>query len=508
VQQEKTVAPETGVAAANLPPAWHEPWNSVDSGVVWVMGGVALLVRVFHLAHRSMWTDEFHTLIAVQKSWGEMVHERLVGGHLPLYFLIQKAWVGAAGTQDWAMRFPSAVYGALLVPMIAAFAWRSVSRSMLWGLLGMAALNGTMLWASQEARMYSLLALAATGCHLLYWRACARGGNPRWAAYLAALAATAAVQPVSLVLLPAHLGFSWSARRSHPAQWRVARRVCLAAVPVIIAGMGAFAVAQQKYTALVPGLPDPLLVLKRLAANACGVREMAGFLRHGALVLVVMASAAAWVRWRRVRAGTAPETGADPLFVQFCAFTTAVFALLLVAGGCLLPNVVGVARYLVPVAVPLWVVMLYGIGGMGLHGRLAMAALLAVTVLAGAVIHWADRGLGGREAVQVLARRAAPGDVVILSSSSTQLAMLGHYGASHVVPCRVPSTAHDDEESLRLIRDALKGRDRAWVFVYRDDKPRLQALLRSRPEWFRILDEYEDAAARLALLGVTIPQEK
>ena len=128
-----------------------------------------------------------------------------------------------------------------------------------------------------------------------------------------------------------------------------------------------------------------------------------------------------------------------------------------------------------------------------------------LVVLAGAAVHWRDRGLGGREMVHVLARRAEPGDVVILSSSSSQLAMIRHYGATHVTPCRVPSTLRDTSATLQIIRDALQGRDRAWVFIYRHDKPRLQAALYSRPEWFRIRREHESGDARLVLLEVTIP---
>ena len=455
-----------------------------------------------------MWTDEFHTLGAVQKPWGEMIRERLANGHLPTYFILQKAWVGMVGTADWAMRFPSAVYGALLVPMVVVFAWRSVSRALLWALLGMAVLNGTMLWASQEARMYSLLAVAATACHWLYWRTVTVRGVGPWAAYFAALVATATIQPVILAVFPAHLWFSLLIRTRHPQHWRITARLAVAALIAIVAGLSAFAVAQTKYTALMPRLPDPLLMVRRLGAAAFGARDVSGLLRHIAVLLSIVGAVAAWIRWRRVRDGEIAETGADPLFIQFCAVTVAGFVLLLVAGGCLLPHVVGVSRYLVPVTVPAWVVIFYGFGGLCGYWLRAAVGLSVVVVLAGAAVHWHDRGLGGREVVRALARRADPGDVVILSSSSSQLAMIQHYGATQVVPCRVPSTLRDTTATLKVIRDSLRGRDRAWVFVYRDDKPRLQAAMYSRPDWFRILREYERESAKLVLIEVRIPPDE
>ena len=77
----------------------------------------------------------------------------------PLYYALAWIWTQVAGTGEWGLRSLSAVAGVATIP-VAYFIGREL-RSTRAGVIGAAlvAVNPMLLWYSQEARAYSLLAL-------------------------------------------------------------------------------------------------------------------------------------------------------------------------------------------------------------------------------------------------------------------------------------------------------------------------------------------------------------
>lgn len=77
----------------------------------------------------------------------------------PLYYALAWLWTQVAGTGEWGLRSLSAVAGVATIP-VAYFIGREL-RSSRAGVIGAAlvAVNPMLLWYSQEARAYSLLAL-------------------------------------------------------------------------------------------------------------------------------------------------------------------------------------------------------------------------------------------------------------------------------------------------------------------------------------------------------------
>lgn len=81
--------------------------------------------------------------------------------HLPFYFFLMHYWIQVAGNSAWALRFPSALFGALAAGVFFLLAEH------LFGLfVGLAsasfmALAPDQIYFSQQARMYSLLVLLA-----------------------------------------------------------------------------------------------------------------------------------------------------------------------------------------------------------------------------------------------------------------------------------------------------------------------------------------------------------
>src|SRR3954451_4509839 len=77
----------------------------------------------------------------------------------PLYYALAWVWTQATGTGEWGLRSLSALAGVLTVP-VAYLIGREL-RTRRTGLLAAAlvAVNPMLIWYSQEARAYALLAL-------------------------------------------------------------------------------------------------------------------------------------------------------------------------------------------------------------------------------------------------------------------------------------------------------------------------------------------------------------
>jgi uncharacterized membrane protein len=121
----------------------------------------AFALRVVAIGRDDLRTDEIQTLHAVRLDVGAMVGERLRAGHVPLYFLIEKAWCSLFGTSQFALRLPSALFGvALLVPARSLFRRLSGEKAA-WAGVALVAAHPLFIELSREARMYSLLGLVA-----------------------------------------------------------------------------------------------------------------------------------------------------------------------------------------------------------------------------------------------------------------------------------------------------------------------------------------------------------
>ncbi|MBX3014488.1 MAG: glycosyltransferase family 39 protein [Caldilineaceae bacterium] len=128
---------------------------------------LALGLRFYQLAGSSLWSDEGNTWALVARSFGQIARAAAADIHPPGYYWLLKGWTALVGSDAWGMRSFSAVAGTLLVYLVYGLG-RQLERA-----LGMprvalvaalvAALNPFLIYYSQEARMYQLLALASAG---------------------------------------------------------------------------------------------------------------------------------------------------------------------------------------------------------------------------------------------------------------------------------------------------------------------------------------------------------
>src|SRR5262249_20178175 len=80
---------------------------------------LGLALRLYRLGAQSLWLDEGSTWSEVTgrtgKGWLALLAELFSkDAAYPLYHVLLKAWVAVVGDSEWALRFPSALAGALV----------------------------------------------------------------------------------------------------------------------------------------------------------------------------------------------------------------------------------------------------------------------------------------------------------------------------------------------------------------------------------------------------------
>jgi mannosyltransferase len=140
-----------------------------DIWILLALLAVAAVIRLLVIDNQSFWADEALTAYETHLGFGPMLH---TVAHIettpPLYFVAIWLWAHVFGSGEVALRLPSTLAGIALVPIAFLSARELVSR---WaGVLAGAfvAVNPFLIWYSQEARAYMLLA-ALTGASFLWF---------------------------------------------------------------------------------------------------------------------------------------------------------------------------------------------------------------------------------------------------------------------------------------------------------------------------------------------------
>ena len=203
-----------------------------DAGLLLVVA-IAVALRAPNLTERSLWYDEASSWQTARFPFPELMQSVRLNVHMPLYYLLLKAWMAVLGESVAAIRGFSVTFGALTVLMMSLFGRELYlasaasednepdqldERAWSFGLVvaGLVAISPCQIFASIEARMYSLgTALAALSSWMLLRILRERGRGWLWWSYGAAITLfaythhyalfTVAAQYVFLGLLVFHL---------------------------------------------------------------------------------------------------------------------------------------------------------------------------------------------------------------------------------------------------------------------------------------------------------------
>ena len=151
-----------------------------------LLTGVAFLLRVVTLSSQSLWRDEVDAIRFSSWPLQALIDGLFQTGHNgPLYFLLLRPWRELMGNSEFALRYPSAVFGTLVIPLgyilvrQLGFGRRS---GVLLGLL--LATSPYLIWYGQEAKMYAILLAIVTLAMLAYLRALTGRGIKWWIVFV------------------------------------------------------------------------------------------------------------------------------------------------------------------------------------------------------------------------------------------------------------------------------------------------------------------------------------
>jgi mannosyltransferase len=361
---------------------------------VWVLlaaSALAALLRFDTLGHQSFWIDEASTVHEVGLSFGGMLHAIAHNEATPpLYFACAWVWTRIFSSNEVGIRSLSAVLGTLTVPVVYLCGRELISR---WAGAVAAALTAVspyMIWYSQEARAYIMLALLS-GLSLLYAARSVRTGRRSdlalWAVVSAAAFATHFF--AALLVFPEGLWLLWRLRRPSAA-------LAVLAVLAVAGALAPLAIhdASESLDLWINGLP----LHQRIQAipvdfGASQIAYKTSSLRWGlwgAGVLVALILVLAYRSSPRRRRGLV------------LAGALAAFIILLPVIGAALGSDYVFSRNLTPAWIPL-VVVVAGAVGAERARPLGLGLLAAVAVL----FIWADVRINDDATLQKQDWRAA-----------------------------------------------------------------------------------------------------
>ncbi len=142
-----------------------EPVTRGDVLFVLAATAVAALLRFAALGHESIWLDEAYSLGIARAGYLDLLSGRVYDPGNPAgYFLLLKGWLDLFGSASIeTARALSALAGTLAVPAVWLLARAlRVPRRAAWLACGLVAVSPPLVYLSQEARAFALLATIAT----------------------------------------------------------------------------------------------------------------------------------------------------------------------------------------------------------------------------------------------------------------------------------------------------------------------------------------------------------
>ncbi len=441
--------------------------------------GAALALRLFRLTSQSLWLDEGGTWETITThSWGSLLADLgSARAGYPLYHLLMKGWVLLAGDAVWALRLPSALAGALVVPLTYALGRRLGG---VWvGLIaaGLLLVHPFALWISQDAKAYSLL-MALVVWSLIALVDLLQVGEARrrdWLAWLALLAALLMLHRLALLLVIGQVALvGWYG----PLRGRL-RRIAQLAPLALMLGLAlglTFGLRQDPNAPPVGTTINPVPALWELLGFFTVDRTSAGLHWLAGLALLVVALGGVGLYQQRRRGAAL----AGRLLLTCGLLPLGLYLAALALGAPLFEP-----RY-ISFLLPLWALALaYGVAAPALSGSegrrwprgagLALLLGLQLAVLlskpyglwSGAVVKEDYRG-----AITELARRVTPGDGVIVHPA--YIGSLYRYYAPRVTPDPLPAAqafgragavGYDQKEFDNDYSALLAGKRRGWLLI-------------------------------------------
>lgn len=433
---------------------------------------IATALRLFHLSHRGLWTDEFKTLHAIRQPVGAMARECAAQSHLPTYFLILKAWVAVFGDGEFMLRLPSALAGIAAAGFVFLAALRAWGRRAALFAALLFIMNQRALWAAQEARPYAFTMLAGAGALWALFGAVDRSGARRWIGFGLWSLAGVLFHPLYVLIAfgEAAVVAFWRARSRRWRAWQLAA-AAIALAAIIAAYLWFARPGSNANVFAARGWPGADTILNGFAEILFGKFDdgYGDSMKYVFIGLTLLVAGAAWHGSARGES----ETAAPPRDAQVRAFWLAAagtfslyIAFILISGFYRrLPEN---TRY-------------FSLGS-GAAAMLAGAALanlrfgrLRCLLFAGMVVllvppnvRWhRSLGDGAREAVRLVAGKRGADEPVFICND-TEAGVMAQYYNLGAEPIGVSRTAGDGAAVEQIVAAGAEGKPGFWIILYKD----------------------------------------
>ena len=291
-------------------PPWLRDADSARSipVEVWITGALvvsAAASRVLVLTNQSYWTDEALTAYEAQLPLGAMLGTVVhVETTPPLYFLVVWAWAHLFGTGAVALRSVSMLAGVALVPIAYLSARDLISARAGVVAAALVTFNPFLIWYSQEARAYMLLA-ALSGASFLWFVRARRDPSRRNLAWWAVWSSLALMTHffAGFLVAPEAIWLLWIARTR-------AAGAAVAAVALVQVAMLPFALADTGHgVGWIAQIPRNVRISQAIAEWGVSIMYRRATLDMGllgaAILIALLIGLLAFAGDRRTRGGAA-----------------------------------------------------------------------------------------------------------------------------------------------------------------------------------------------------------
>jgi hypothetical protein len=467
-------------------------------GYLWV-GGLALaaVLRAALIDRHGLWNNELITFVALKLPYWELVNERLSVNHMPLYFLLEKAWTSVFGLSEISMRTIGAIFGWLAVWATGRLARRIGGLKLGVPVVFAGAIHPLWLETSLEARMYSMVAWAAAESFDAYFamaRAELTGDRRASRRAMARWVATTAIGIHVHMLHGAVLAYQaadavvrrWIGRmplKRMALSWLAVGAIC---VPISVAWFVNQTKVGDERSLQFEGMGILYRQLMRFLIGdyrsiESGAMRATVYLCSYILFAAALAGTVMWLRSSRAggAGGTNGERRRD--LISLAGVVPAFLAGIYLAQAISSAGLIGTERYFAGIYAAVMVVGVGAIVHLGERWPKVGGGLLAVLLATQAALtigYYRGPGDGLREAVEVARRDAETGRGLVAVASSGATYGLGDYYGRDMKDRSLMIQRETEPERIRSqLLQFSEVHPEFWVLTYRERRDRIRRVL-------------------------------
>jgi mannosyltransferase len=174
------------------------------AGAVTVLTIAAVILRIYDLGSKSFWFDETATATMLTFSPRQLLHIITHReANMSLYHVLMYGWASFAGTGEFMLRLPSAIFGAATVPLLFVLGAELRNRST--GIIAalLLTLNATCIAYAQDARSYTMYVALVMLASVFFVRIAKGGASNDLAGYILSGALSIYAHLFAVLALPA-----------------------------------------------------------------------------------------------------------------------------------------------------------------------------------------------------------------------------------------------------------------------------------------------------------------